>query len=255
MFPLHSHSLDSFESYSGNGHLLDVLTSTSFPLTMQICSSVWISVFHWLHYHPMLNQAINMKRLSYIRILMNDTRLCKMYSNVASCQKKKYFRNLGRTSTAFQDAAETVVVCPSSQVFCVFLHHFHCAVLDQCVWGGRWWMFHALLSCSYIGIARSSQSLWMSLLVALIRAVTNKTSVSFPLFFPARLQTRWVSHQPPGPGHWGNPSGHQHWRVPVPRQVGPRRRRLRCTTRHFWILNVGVYHEGKTENDGGKENT
>lgn len=161
MFPLHSHSLDSFESYSGNGHLLDVLTSTSFPLTMQVCSSVWISVFRWLHYHPMLNQAINMKRLSYIRIRMNDTRLCKMYSKVASCQKKKYFGNLGENINGISGCSRNSCRLSSiTSVLCVSASLSLCGAGSVCLRAsGRWWMFHARLSCSYIGIARSSRSL------------------------------------------------------------------------------------------------
>lgn len=63
MFPLHSHSLDSFESYSGNTHLLDVLTSTSFShcSSLLICLKSVQLVSHWLGYHSMLNQAINFR--------------------------------------------------------------------------------------------------------------------------------------------------------------------------------------------------
>lgn len=52
MFPLHSHSLDSFESYSGNTHLLDVLTSTSFShyWSLLICLNVGVPLA-WLPLH------------------------------------------------------------------------------------------------------------------------------------------------------------------------------------------------------------
>lgn len=52
MFPLRSHSLDSFESYSGNTHLLDVLTSTSFShySSVLICLNVGAPLA-WLPLH------------------------------------------------------------------------------------------------------------------------------------------------------------------------------------------------------------
>lgn len=52
MFPLHSHSLDSFESYSGNTRLLDVLTSTSFShySSLLICLDVGVPLA-WLPLH------------------------------------------------------------------------------------------------------------------------------------------------------------------------------------------------------------